>query len=547
MRTFQGTPASEGLAVGAMRLLRHTPQGAGRAVQEPAQEERNYRAAVRDAVVQLERMEKKNTGADRDILMAQRAILEDQGLQDEVLGYIRAGAGAAASVERAAGIYAGRIRALEDDYMRERACDILDACYRVVDVLDDQPRQVLQLDSPAVIAADELYPTDILTLDRSMILGLVTAEGSPNAHASIIARTMGIPAVVMAGRDFLEECDGRPVAVDGFTGEVFVDPDEATKARFAHSIRLRRRQTLSGLALRSVPCKTRDGVRVSLYANCADSRDVRAAVEAGAEGVGLLSSEVLLLAGTGAGEAEQVAFFSECLAAAAGKPVTISVYDIGADKVAPGLPQNEEPNPALGQVGIRFCLAHPGLFRTHLCALLRAGTAGNLRIVLPMVNNRRELDAVRAAVADARADLRARRLPYAQDVPIGVMVDTPAAALMAEELAADASFFTVNPANLAQYAHGVDRSNAHVQQYFPHVSAPVHKLLRMVVDAARPGNIPVCVCCANADSLAQAETYVRMGVRALSMPTVNLLPMKETLMSMSLHSGQPAEGLRAPG
>ncbi len=547
MRTFQGTPASEGLAVGAMRLLRHTPQGAGRAVQDPAQEERNYRAAVRDAVVQLERMEKKNTGADRDILMAQRAILEDQGLQDEVLGYIRAGAGAAASVERAAGIYAGRIRALEDDYMRERACDILDACYRVVDVLDDQPRQVLQLDSPAVIAADELYPTDILTLDRSMILGLVTAEGSPNAHASIIARTMGIPAVVMAGRDFLEECDGRPVAVDGFTGEVFVDPDEATKARFAHSIRLRRRQTLSGLALRSVPCKTRDGVRVSLYANCADSRDVRAAVEAGAEGVGLLSSEVLLLAGTGAGEAEQVAFFSECLAAAAGKPVTISVYDIGADKVAPGLPQNEEPNPALGQVGIRFCLAHPGLFRTHLCALLRAGTAGNLRIVLPMVNNRRELDAVRAAVADARADLRARRLPYAQDVPIGVMVDTPAAALMAEELAADASFFTVNPANLAQYAHGVDRSNAHVQQYFPHVSAPVHKLLRMVVDAARPGNIPVCVCCANADSLAQAETYVRMGVRALSMPTVNLLPMKETLMSMSLHSGQPAEGLRAPG
>lgn len=547
MRTFQGTPASEGLAVGAMRLLRHTPQGAGRAVQDPAQEERNYRAAVRDAVVQLERMEKKNTGADRDILMAQRAILEDQGLQDEVLGYIRAGAGAAASVERAAGIYAGRIRALEDDYMRERACDILDACYRVVDVLDDQPRQVLQLDSPAVIVADELYPTDILTLDRSMILGLVTAEGSPNAHASIIARTMGIPAVVMAGRDFLEECDGRPVAVDGFTGEVFVDPDEATKARFAHSIRLRRRQTLSGLALRSVPCKTRDGVRVSLYANCADSRDVRAAVEAGAEGVGLLSSEVLLLAGTGAGEAEQVAFFSECLAAAAGKPVTISVYDIGADKVAPGLPQNEEPNPALGQVGIRFCLAHPGLFRTHLCALLRAGTAGNLRIVLPMVNNRRELDAVRAAVADARADLRARRLPYAQDVPIGVMVDTPAAALMAEELAADASFFTVNPANLAQYAHGVDRSNAHVQQYFPHVSAPVHKLLRMVVDAARPGNIPVCVCCANADSLAQAETYVRMGVRALSMPTVNLLPMKETLMSMSLHSGQPAEGLRAPG
>lgn len=536
MRTFQGTPASEGLAVGTMRLLRHTQPGAGRAVQDPAREASNYHAAVRDAVVQLERMEKKNTGADRDILMAQRAILEDQGLQNEVLGYIRAGAGAAAAVERAAGIYAGRIRALEDDYMRERACDILDACYRVVDVLDDQPRQMPRLDSPAVIVADELYPTDILMLDRSMILALVTAEGSPNAHASIIARTMGIPAVVMAGKDFLEGCDGLTVAVDGFTGEVFVQPDEATKARFSHQIHLLRRQTLSGLALRSTPCQTRDGVRVNLYANCADSRDVRAAMAAGAEGVGLLSSEVLLLAGSGAGEAEQVAFFTECLAAAGGKPVTIGVYDIGADKVAPGLPRNEEPNPALGQVGIRFCLAHPALFRTHLCALLRAGVGGNLRIVLPMVNNRRELDAVRAAVADARADLRARRLAFLEDVPIGVMIDTPAAALMADELALDASFFMVNPANLAQYAHGVDRSNAHVQRYFPRVSPPVHKLLRMVLDAARPANVPVYVCCANADSLAQAENYVRMGVRALSMPTGNLLSVKEVLMSMDLHS-----------
>lgn len=534
MQTILGRPASEGLAVGPMRRLRHTQAGVGRSVLDPAQEIENYDAAVREASAQLGRLEKKAAGADKDILSAQCAILTDEGLRGEVISYIEAGAGAAAAVERAAGLYAGRIRALEDDYMRERACDILDACYRIVDVLDDQPRQLLQLDSPAIVVADELYPTDILTLDRSLILGIVTAEGSANAHASIIARTMGIPAVVMAGHAFLDQCEGKPAAVDGFSGEVYIEPDEATKARFAHQIRLRRRQSLSGLALRDALCQTRDGTRVNLYANCSGPQDVRAAVEAGAEGVGLLSSEVLLLAGAGAGEAEQVRFFSDCLAGASGKPVTISIYDIGADKVAPGLPREEEPNPALGLVGTRFCLANPELLRTHLCALLRAGVNGNLRIVLPMVNGREELDAMLDAMVGAKAALRARRLPFAENVPVGVMIDTPAAALSADELAQSAAFFHVNPTNLAQYAHAVDRANAHVQGYFPRVSGPVHKLLRLVVDAARPAGLPVCVCCSNADSLAQAETYVRIGVRALSAPTGSLIPLKENLMGLTL-------------
>ena len=178
--------------------------------------------------------------------------MADEGLQNEVLAYIHAGAGAAAAVERAAGIFAGRIRALDDDYLRERACDVLDACYRIVDVLDGPQAQMPPLNSPSILAAEELYPTDILSIDRRMILGLVMGAGSANAHASIIARTMGIPAVVLAGQEFLDVCDGKIAAINGSTGDLCLEPDEATKARFAHSIRRARRHTLTEERLRYV-------------------------------------------------------------------------------------------------------------------------------------------------------------------------------------------------------------------------------------------------------------------------------------------------------
>ena len=225
MRAITGIGASDGLVIGTVRRLRHTQAALGRSVMDPRQEEETYRAAAQRAKQQLEKLEQKAEPEDRAILSAQRAMLDDPDLEKEILGYLRAGAGAAAAVERAAGIYAGRIRALDDPYLRERACDVLDACYRVVGVLDDQPHTTVDLSCPAIIAAEELYPTDILTLDRSMILGIVTGAGSPNAHACFIARTMGIPAVVMAGQEFVEACEGKIAAVDGGSGEVYLDPD----------------------------------------------------------------------------------------------------------------------------------------------------------------------------------------------------------------------------------------------------------------------------------------------------------------------------------
>ena len=363
LKYITAVPASAGLAVGTVRYLRHTQSGLGRAVRSPKEEQEAFENAVREAQDQLIRLERRAAAQDRDIFMVQRVLLEDEGLRQEVASYIRVGAGAAASVERAAGIFAGRIRALEDPYMRERACDILDACRRVVKVLDGQPHETLRLTGPAILVAEELYPTDIVTLDRSLMLGFITSAGSPNAHAAIIARTMGIPAAVMAGPELLEGCDGRTLALNGDTGEAYLDPDEATKTRFAHKLRLQRRHTLSQERLRAAPCTTKDGTRISLMADCASVEDVRTAVEAGADGVGLLLSEYLLLAGRVNGEEEQYGFYAACLAAAQGRPVTICTFDVAPDKTGTEFPREEEANPAMGLCGVRYCLAHPNFLK----------------------------------------------------------------------------------------------------------------------------------------------------------------------------------------
>ena len=534
LKYITAVPASAGLAVGTVRYLRHTQSGLGRAVRSPKEEQEAFENAVREAQDQLIRLERRAAAQDRDIFMVQRVLLEDDGLRQEVASYIRVGAGAAASVERAAGIFAGRIRALEDPYMRERACDILDACRRVVKVLDGQPHETLRLTGPAILVAEELYPTDIVTLDRSLVLGFITSAGSPNAHAAIIARTMGIPAAVMAGPELLEGCDGRTLALNGDTGEAYLDPDEATKTRFAHKLRLQRRHTLSQERLRAAPCTTKDGTRISLMADCASVEDVRTAVEAGADGVGLLLSEYLLLAGRVNGEEEQYGFYAACLAAAQGRPVTICTFDVAPDKTGTEFPREEEANPAMGLCGVRYCLAHPDFFEMQLRALLRAGLAGNLRILLPMVSTRDEFEHARDAVYRAKCALRERGVPFAETVPVGAFIETPAAALTAGDLARRAAFFNVGTNNLIQYTYAADRVNPQVRAYLPAASPAVYRLVRFAVEAAAEARIPLCLCGEGAAQPALAEAYARLGVRAFSLPARELLEVKEYLMGVTL-------------
>ena len=531
MQKFFGVSASPGRVAGHIYRLRHTHAGLGRSVGAPQSELESYEAAVQQACDELEALGDAADAQDRDIYMAQRMMLQDEGLAEETRAYIRVGAGAAAAVERAAGVYADKLRSIGDDYLSARACDVLDVSHRVVGVLDSRKSDLTALTKPVILASEEIYPSDIVALPRGLILGFVTSRGGVNAHAAIIARTMGIPAVVMAGDEFLEQCDGKYAVVDGGAGALILDPDEATKARFSHAMRMEQRRILAQ-GMHAVPCVTQDGTAVTLYANCATARGVALSVSLGAQGIGLLHSDYVLMAGRMRTEDEQVEFYTECLRAARGVPVHVVTYDIGADKTPVGeLPR--AANPALSLRGIRFCLANKTFFIMQLAALLRAALYGDLRIVLPMVTSVEEMLRVEEILEETRLLLRRRSVRFKENVPVGILVETPAAALLSDELSAHAAFFAIGTNDLTQYTHAADRADATVQAYYPERSRAVEKLVGFTLDSAAKAGIPAFVC-GGSDDIDCAERFVRGGARILSVFPRSIPAVREHLSGITL-------------
>ena len=535
MQIYTGIGASSGVAIGRVHRVRHARSGLGRTVGAPEAELRAYQSAVHRADEELEGLETQASQEDGAIFMVQRMLLQDDGLNEEIARYIRAGAGAAAAVERAGGLFAASLRELNDDYMSERAADVLDACQRVVDILDGGTRLQPPQGQPVVLVADELYPTDLAAVPAEQLLGIVTSRGAANAHVCMLARSMGVPFVVMAGEVFLAACgEDRTLALDGDAGLVYLEPDAAVRRDIMRKWDDAKRREQALAALREVPCETRDGVHISLYATCSDLAQVREAVEAGAEGIGLLRSEYALLANGIAAEEDQYRFYRDCLAAAGGRPVTFSTFDLAAEQTADVMRIPPQKNPALGLRGVRFCLANEELFLCQLRALMRAAAVGPLRIALPMVTTASDVLLVRACMEAARGQLQVRGVPCAQNVPLGIIVEVPAAALLADELAAAADFFLIGGNDLAQYTYAADRGSSLVQQYFQPEMRAARRLIRMASDAGRLAGIPVTMGGTSAAEPPRAEAYVRMGLRALTMEARSIPGMKAFLRTVTL-------------
>lgn len=532
MIAVNGTPASSGITMGPIKHLNRGYTGLNRIVLDPSREAALFAAAIILAKDELSVIIERSHGEEKDILNFQRTMLDDESLIEEITNYILAGAGGAAAVERAADIFSARIRSIDDDYLRERAADIIDACHRVVDILDGRPREQLLLKSPSIVVADEIYPSDIVSVERGMIMGFVTSYGSTQGHAAIVARTLGIPAIVMAGDDFIRHCDGKFGAIDGTSGEFYIEPDEGIKTRFMHKIReaFRRSQKLN--KLKNLPSVTLSGRKINLYANCTSPQDIEIAIDVGADGIGLLRSEFILMSGRVPTEEEQYYFYTSCLAAAAGKSVTIRTFDIGADKEVEGLTSACEPNPALGLRGLRFSLARQDIFSTQIAALLRAGLKGNLRVMFPMVTTPQDLDEALAVVQEVKLSLVKRGVAFSETVPFGIMIETPAAALLADELSLKSDFFSIGTNDLIQYTHAVDRVNPLVERYFPTVSVAVRKLMKMTVTAAKNAKIPICICGESAANPALAVDYATLGIDTLSMTSASILEVKEHILKM---------------
>ena len=495
MKVYKGASASPGLVLGQVSRLERHVETFSDGPFNPEREQRMLDEAIHTAQTELDSMAERSAPTEQAIFLFQSMMLEDEGMMNEVRFQIKAGVGAAEAMDRVGRRYAERLANMKDNaYMQLRSVDILDATSRVVNILGNRPRVWMALDHPVILAADVLMPTDLFSVPSGMILGLITSEGSGQSHAAIIARAMNIPGIVQVGQGFLDDCDGRAVILDATKGECILDPDAAARQQAVTRICELQRENEELSALRALPNRTRDGAAFELLANCFGPEDIDTAMQSGACGVGLLRSSYMMLPGRILDEQEQYFFYTSCLAAANGCPVTVRTFDFGADRTMADAYQGLQSS-KLGLRGIRNSLRNPRQFETQICALMRAAARGPLRVMFPMVTDVEDWDAAMEVVERCRQRLRERGVSFNEDTSFGVMLSVPSACLTAEEFVAHGcGFFVIGTNDLTQYTHAVDRELAPAEHYYRPASKAMKKLIRMVMDTAKQGNVPVTIC-----------------------------------------------------
>ena len=556
---LRGVPASPGIAIGPARRL----QAAAPVVEEegptgsPAEERARLddaRAAARAELEEL-RGEVLARGGDEaaEIFSAHALLLDDAAITDPALRMIDEGAGAAHAWQAASAEAAAAFRALDDAYLRERAVDVEDVGRRVLAQLGSSaPAAALQ--GPGIVVAEELTPGEAAGLDPGHAHAIATARGGATAHAAILARALGIPAVVGLGDALLALPEGTELVLDGETGVVEVDPGEAVVAERRARLDAAAEERRALEARAAEPGAFADGRRVEVFANLGSAAEVERALEQGAEGVGLLRTEFLFLdRATPPDEDEQVAVLTDIARALDGRPMVVRTLDAGADKPLPFVDQEREENPFLGRRGIRLSLAEPELFRTQLRAVLRVAAEHPLKLMFPMVATLDELTRARELLGEERLALGSDA-----ELEVGVMVEVPALALEAQRFAPEVDFFSVGTNDLAQYTMAAERGNAALAGLLEDSLAPVLALIADVVDAAEAHGRWVGVCGELAGQPEAAVLLAGLGVRELSMAASRIPAVKAALRDTDAEAaaaaarralpprGAPVESARAP-
>jgi len=544
MRTIRGIVASPGIAIGAAFQFRQDElRFERRVVGDPAAEWRRFQSAAARAGEQLAAVcarARDELGEEQAaIFEAHLLMLEDPELLAAVQSAIEERSlNAEAALSDAAERYAETLEALDDEYLRARAADVRDVAGRVLRILLGR-EAATGPDAPAVVVARDLTPSDTILMDKSHVLGFCTAEGGPTAHTAILARTMGLPAVVGAGAGVLSVAPGATVVLDGTTGCLVVEPDEATLASYRQSQAAADQLRAQSLSRAGEPAVTRDGRRVEVVANIGSADEARAALDAGAEGVGLLRTEFLYLGRASLpGEEEQYRAYRAILEAMGSRPVILRTLDIGGDKELPYLELAPEPNPFLGVRAIRLSLARPDLLRQQLRAALRAAPGHNLKIMFPMVATVAEVRAARQALASARDELLAEGQPLPERLEVGIMVETPAAAVMADRLAREVDFFSIGTNDLSQYTFAADRTNARVAALADAMQPAVLRLVARVIAAAHAHGKWVGLCGELAGEPLAIPILLGLGLDEFSMNPPAILLAKELIRSLTAEEAQ---------
>ncbi len=543
MISIQGKGVSVGVAAGPLyfyqraksTILRYT-------VEDPEAEWQRFKTAQAQAIEQLgELAEKAREEAGDEAAMlfeTHQMMAEDLDYEEAIENLIKEEAqNAEAVVTDVAAQFAEMFSSMDDAYMQARAADVKDVSGRIISLLTGVVQGGINSPVPVILAADDLAPSETVQLDKSKILGFVTSGGSGSSHTAILARTMGIPAIIGVGDQLKPEYEGRQVIADGGTGNLVVDPDEVTRNRLmAKRAELIRRQELLN-QLKGLPNITRDGQTVRIYCNIGNPEDVYPVLENDAGGIGLFRSEFLYLnCDDYPSEEYQFEAYKKVLSDMNGKEVVIRTLDIGADKMIEYFHLPKEENPALGNRALRICLDRPEIFRTQLRALYRASAFGHLSIMFPMVTSVWEVKEARKMCEQVQKELTEEGIPFSKEVDLGIMIETPAAAVISDRLARVVDFFSIGTNDLTQYTLACDRQNNDLGRFFNAHHPAVLRLIKMVAENAHKEGIWCGICGELGADLDLTETFLSIGVDELSVSPRAVLPLRQKVRETDVSS-----------
>ena len=542
MKKFKGKGVYGGVAIGKLRVINRTGAEVRRIrIDDVQAEKKRLEDAKLQAAKQLEEIYSKalvSVGeANAKIFEIHLMMLEDEDYNESIENIIETQwTNAEYAVAVTSDNFAQMFSSMDDSYMQARASDVKDISNRIIECLNPDEKSEEELTEKVIICADDLAPSETVSLDKDNVLAFVTANGSSNSHTAILARNMNIPAIIGLGEEFLSEIkDGMTAVVDGMAGELIIEPDTdtMTKMQLRQSEEADKRELLQ--RLRGKENLTLDGTRIKLYANIGSVDNVGAVLLNDAGGIGLFRSEFIYLESDDfPTEEQQFSVYKKVLESMAGKKVIIRTLDIGADKQAPYFNLKREENPALGLRAVRLCLKRPDIFKTQLRALYRASAFGNLGIMFPMITSKRELEQILAICNEVEDELRREEIQISEKIERGIMIETPAAAVISDILAPMVDFFSVGTNDLIQYTLACDRQNADVEDYCDSHHEAVLRLIKFAADNAHSNGKWIGICGELAADTQLTERFLQMGIDELSVSPHFVLPLREKIRSIRL-------------
>lgn len=540
MKTYSGKSVFGGIAIGKISVYQKKEQMIKRVkITDADAEVERYNAARKEAILQLQRLYDKalkEVGeANAAIFEVHQMMLEDDDYNESVENIVRnQEVNAEYAVATTGDNFAQMFASMDDDYMRERAADVKDISERLITVLSGNADHSVGSKEPVIIVADDLAPSETVQLDKDMVLSFVTVHGSLNSHTAILARTMAIPALIGTPLPLDDTVNGRLGIVDGTNGVIYVDPDEETLAKMQkkqeeEAEKKRLLQTLKGREN-----VTLDGQKVMLYANIGNIKDLATVIQNDAGGIGLFRSEFIYLENDHyPTEEEQFTIYKQVAETMAGKRVIIRTLDIGADKQCDYFDMEHEENPALGYRAIRICLTRPEVFKTQLRALFRASAFGKIAIMYPMITSMKEIKRIQEMVALVKAELDVEGIEHG-DPEQGIMIETPAAAIISDELAKEVDFFSIGTNDLTQYTLAIDRQNTKLDEFYDAHHPAILRMISMVVENAHKAGIWAGICGELGADQSLTQEFLAMGVDELSVSPGSILPIRKIVLETNV-------------